>query len=99
MFVSFHNASFLERLLNKPTESHTGYIQRGGVYTAEVSRASIQLEVQVTSGSAGGEGALSQARWLQWQHVSCGVEVQQGSKHDPGHSQARALGGWSSEFE
>lgn len=100
MLVSFRNAGFTRGdLLDKPTEPHAGYTQRRGAYAIEASRVNIQCKVPFTGGVYRWRGRfLYQARRLQWQQVSSGLGVWQGSKRDPWHSQAPVPGGWSSEF-
>ena len=89
--VSFHNSTFIRGVLpSKPIKSHTGYTQRGRAYAIEASRASIRHKVPFTSGVHRGRGGWwSKVRPPQWQHGSAGVEVQQGSGHDPWCSQAQ----------
>ena len=81
-FVTFHNARFIRGdLPNKPIDSYAAYTQRGGAYMIEASRESIRCKVLVTGGvQIWRGGCWCHTRWLQWWHVSCGVEVQHGSE-------------------
>lgn len=100
MLVSFHDARFIRGdPSNKSIESHAGHTQREGAYRLEASRVRVWRKVSVTGGIQRWRGARgSQTRQLQGQHTSGGVEVRQGSERDTWHSQARPLGGRSSEF-
>lgn len=95
--MPFHIARFTRGgFLNKPIESHADYTQRGKLMQLKPVE-SIALGVkscqclQVKKASVS-----SQASELG--HMSSGVEVYQGSEHDPWYSQAQALGGQSSEY-
>ena len=74
--MSFHNARFIRRDLKEPVEPPAGYPQGGGAYTIEAGTASIRHEVPVTGCVHRERGRCwSQARWLQWQYMSGGVQV------------------------
>lgn len=75
--MSVHGASSVRRdLPSKPIELRASYAQRGGAYAIEASRVSGHHEVPVTGDVSGWrDGCQSQARQLQWGHVSRGVEV------------------------
>lgn len=63
----------------------------------KASRASVQHEVLVTGSVCRRRGGRwSQAKWLQWRHVSSGPKVPWGS--DLWFSRTRAWNGLSSEF-
>lgn len=84
MFVYFHNVWFV---LGDPLTS--GVTQRGEGHTIEASRSSSCTKCQSLAVSTSGEaGCPSQARCLQWGHMSGEVKVQWDSKHELWCSQA-----------